>query len=102
RLLGTRALQKNIELRFEAQLAGPLLVAGDPLRFRQILLNLIDNAIKFTAQGSVTLFLRWSPPPAEATHGQLAVRVRDTGIGISAEKQKNLFQMFMQADTSTT
>lgn len=102
RLLGARALQKNIELRFEAQIAGPLLIAGDPLRFRQILLNLIDNGIKFTAQGSVTLFLRWTPPEAGETHGQLAVRVRDTGIGIPIEKQKALFQMFMQADTSTT
>ncbi len=102
RLLGARAAQKNIELRFEAQLAGPLLVAGDPLRFRQILLNLIDNAIKFTPQGTVTLFLRWSAPESNKGHGLLAVRVRDTGIGIPAEKQKTLFQMFMQADTSTT
>jgi signal transduction histidine kinase/ActR/RegA family two-component response regulator len=102
RLLGSRALQKSIELRFEAQLAGPLLVAGDPLRFRQILLNLIDNAIKFTPQGTVTLFLQWTPPAAGAAHGRLAVRVRDTGIGIPAEKQKKLFQMFMQADSSTT
>ncbi len=102
RLLGAPALLKNIELRFEAQLAGPLLVAGDPLRFRQILLNLIDNAIKFTPQGSVTLFLHWTPPATGVTHGQLAVRVKDTGIGIPVEKQRNLFQMFMQADTSTT
>ncbi len=102
RLLGARALQNKIELRFEAQLAGPLLVIGDPLRFRQILLNLVDNAIKFTSQGSVTLFLHWSLPENDPTHGQLAMKVRDTGIGISPEKQKNLFQMFMQADTSTT
>jgi len=102
RLLSARALEKNLELRFEAQLAGPLLVAGDPLRFRQILVNLIDNALKFTPRGSVTLFLAWTPPAAGATQGGLAVRVRDTGIGIPDDKRKNLFQMFMQADVSTT
>ena len=102
RLLSARALEKNLELRFEAQLAGPLLIAGDPLRFRQILLNLVDNAIKFTPRGSVTLFLAWTAPAPGATQGGLAVRVRDTGIGIPAEKRKDLFQMFMQADVSTT
>jgi hypothetical protein len=102
RLLGARALEKKIDLRFEAQLAGPLLVAGDPLRFRQILLNLVDNAIKFTPRGSVTLYLRWMPPAAGQPHGYLAVRVRDTGIGIAPEKQKDLFQKFTQADSSTT
>ncbi|MBI4624436.1 MAG: response regulator [Verrucomicrobia bacterium] len=102
RLLSPRALDKKLELRFEAQLAGPLLVAGDPLRFRQVLLNLVDNAIKFTPRGTVTLFLTWTPPDASATQGRLGVRVRDTGIGIPAERIKDLFQMFMQADTSMT
>ena len=102
RLLGPRALDKKIELRFEAQLAGPLLIAGDPLRFRQILVNLLDNALKFTPQGSVTLFLNWRTPGPGEAHGHLRVRVRDTGIGIAAEKQRHLFQMFMQADASTT
>jgi CheY-like chemotaxis protein len=67
-----------------------------------VLLNLVDNAIKFTPRGTVTLFLRWTPPVANAKSGLLAVRVRDTGIGIPVEKQKKLFQMFVQADTSTT
>ncbi len=102
RLLSARAFEKNVELRFEAQLAGPLLVAGDPLRFRQVLLNLVDNAIKFTLHGSVTLFVVWQPPAAGAAQGSLAVRVRDTGIGIPEEKCKGLFRMFMQADVSTT
>jgi signal transduction histidine kinase/CheY-like chemotaxis protein len=102
RLLSRRALQKNIELRFEAQIIGPLLVSGDPLRFRQVLLNLVDNAIKFTANGSVTVFLSWARPEGAAAYGILDVRVRDTGIGIARDKLKDLFQMFMQADTSTT
>jgi signal transduction histidine kinase/ActR/RegA family two-component response regulator len=102
RLLSPRAADKKLDLRFEAHLAGPLLVAGDPLRFRQILVNLLDNAIKFTPRGSVTLFMAWNPPINEAAQGQLAIRVCDSGIGIHPEKQRDLFQMFTQADTSTT
>jgi signal transduction histidine kinase/ActR/RegA family two-component response regulator len=102
RLLSPRAADKKIDLRFEAHLAGPLLVAGDPLRFRQILVNLLDNAIKFTPRGSITLFMAWNPPVPNVPHGQLAIRVCDTGIGIPAEKLRDLFQMFMQADTSTS
>jgi two-component system, sensor histidine kinase len=102
RLLSARANEKNIDLRFEAQIAGPLLVAGDPLRFRQILLNLVDNAIKFTPRGAVTIFLHWTPPSRLDAQGSLSVRVRDTGIGIPETKLKTLFQMFVQADSSTT
>src|SRR5688572_15993783 len=85
RLLNPRATDKKIDLRFEAQLAGPLLVAGDPLRFRQIIVNLLDNAIKFTPRGTVTLFMAWDAPPAARQWGQLAIRVCDTGIGIPAK-----------------
>lgn len=102
RLLGPRAGEKKVELRFEALLAGPLLVAGDPLRFRQIILNLVDNAIKFTPRGSVTLIMEWVAPEGNSPHGRLSVRVRDTGIGIPEEKARTLFQMFTQADASTT
>lgn len=102
RLLGARALEKQLDLRFEAQVVGSLLVTGDPLRYRQILVNLVDNAIKFTPRGSVTLFLNWTPPAPGAAHGTLAIRVRDTGIGIPEGKRDSLFQMFVQADPSTT
>ena len=102
RLLGPRAAEKKIELRFEAHIAGPLLVAGDPLRFRQVLVNLVDNAVKFTTQGSVTIFMEWAPPMGGLPHGRMAIRVRDTGIGIAPEKIADLFQMFTQADSSTT
>jgi hypothetical protein len=101
RLLSARAAEKKIDLRFEAQITGPLLVAGDPLRFRQVLVNLIDNAIKFTPRGSVTVFLKWQPPGNEA-QGRLDVRVCDTGIGIPETKLSTLFQMFVQVDSSTT
>lgn len=102
RLLSARALEKGIDLRFEAQVTGPLLLAGDPLRFRQVLVNLIDNAIKFTHQGSVTVYLFWHQPVANESQGRLAVRVVDTGIGISEAKLASLFQMFVQVDSSTT
>ena len=102
RLLSARALEKRLDLRFEAQITGPLLVAGDPLRFRQVLVNLVDNAIKFTAHGSVTLVMGWTASTAGSAHGRLHVRVQDTGIGIAEDKIGELFQMFMQVDTSTT
>lgn len=103
RLLSARALEKRLDLRFEAQIAGHLLVAGDPLRFRQVLVNLVDNAIKFTTEGSVTVTIRWDPPSTgDGAPGALNVAVQDTGIGIPAEKISLLFQMFMQADISTT
>ncbi len=102
RLFGARASQKGIDLRFEAQVVGSLLVTGDPLRFRQILVNLVDNALKFTPRGSVTLYLNWASPGGQASHGLLNVRVADTGIGIPDEKIGHLFQMFAQADASTT
>jgi signal transduction histidine kinase/ActR/RegA family two-component response regulator len=101
RLLGPRAAEKKLDLRFEAQLTAPLLVAGDPLRFRQILVNLLDNAIKFTPRGSVTLFMAWQPRAGNSPHGHLAIRVCDTGIGIPEEKLRDVFQMFVQADTTT-
>ncbi len=102
RLFNPRATDKNIELRFEAQIVNPLLIAGDPLRFRQIVVNLVDNAIKFTPSGSVTVFLHWTPPADGLAYGTLNVRVRDTGIGIPEEKCQKLFRMFVQADASTT
>ncbi len=102
RLFAARAHHRKIDLRFEGLIAGPLVVSGDPLRFRQVMVNLVDNALKFTPSGSVTVFLSWTPPTATAPHGRLTTRVRDTGVGIPPEKLPRLFQMFMQADSSTS
>lgn len=102
RLLGPRAMEKNVDLRFEAQLVGPFLVAGDPLRFRQIIVNLVDNALKFTSRGAVTVYLTWTPPTGPAQPGRLEIRVHDTGIGIPPDRMKDLFQMFTQAEASTS
>jgi two-component system, sensor histidine kinase len=101
RLFGARAAENNIDLRLETQVTGPLLIAGDPLRFRQVLLNLVDNALKFTPRGSVTLFLTWTPLHEAGGDGRLAVRVRDTGIGIAPEQRRGLFTMFVQAEVCT-
>jgi signal transduction histidine kinase/CheY-like chemotaxis protein len=76
---------------------------GDPVRIRQIILNLLSNAVKFTHSGEVELraeLLTASPVPGEIADVQFAVR--DTGIGISAEKQEKIFQSFAQADGSIT
>ncbi|MBL9190116.1 MAG: hypothetical protein JNK23_21730 [Opitutaceae bacterium] len=101
RLFAPRAAQRQIELRFVPEFSAPLIVEGDPMRFRQILVNLVDNALKFTPHGSVTVGMAWAPPGAGATQGRLTVRVTDTGIGIPRDKIGGLFQMFNQGDTST-
>ena len=75
-------------------------MVGDPLRLRQILVNLLDNAIKFTERGEVVLGLDADRPDAGAT--RLRITVRDSGIGIPAAQRSRIFQHFTQADSSTT
>ena len=94
-VMGGNAAQKNITLSCDIAADVPSYVRGDPSRMRQVLLNLVGNALKFTEQGSVTVQI-------ETQKKQLLVAVQDTGIGISAEAQKTLFQAFKQADGSTT
>ena len=75
-------------------------LTGDPSRLRQILLNLVGNAIKFTETGAVTLEVKQLGQSPQEAH--LCFSIRDTGIGLSEEAQKKLFQSFTQADTSTS
>jgi len=95
-----RAQAKRLALTWSVDEKIPATIAGDPSRLRQILLNLIGNAVKFTEQGEVTVEVT----PAGVMNGEVGLHfaVRDTGIGIPEEVQKNLFQSFTQADTSTT
>ncbi|MEO7424293.1 MAG: ATP-binding protein [Fibrobacteria bacterium] len=86
----------GIALVLKSMLPDPDWVAGDPLRVRQILMNLLNNALKFTSQGSVTISQTYSP------EGLLQIQIVDTGIGISREKLDRLFQPFEQGDSSTT
>ncbi|MEY4488887.1 MAG: Aerobic respiration control sensor protein ArcB [Verrucomicrobiota bacterium] len=90
-------------LHFVVDIRPPgLVLMGDPLRVRQVLLNLLANAIKFTPAGEVALDVSWSPSNANKGEGRLRCAVRDTGIGISADKLPQLFQRFSQLDASTT
>ncbi|MBI3441464.1 MAG: response regulator [Proteobacteria bacterium] len=99
-----KLLGKPVKMLTDIDQCIPFVIMGDPTRLRQIILNLIGNAIKFTAQGSVTLRINTkvkiiTPPP----HG-LALRfeIEDTGIGMSPSVAQKLFQPFTQADNSTT
>jgi PAS domain S-box-containing protein len=99
-LLLPEVREKNLELRLDLDPATPFNVIGDPGRFRQILLNYLSNALKFTQQGGITISLRARERGRGAVHFELAVA--DTGIGISHEQQRALFQKFSQADRTTT
>jgi signal transduction histidine kinase/CheY-like chemotaxis protein/HPt (histidine-containing phosphotransfer) domain-containing protein len=98
--LALRADEKGLELLCEIASDVPEWVSGDPVRLRQIILNLISNAIKFTHQGEVAL--RVESEADTAGTRILRITVADTGIGIPLEKQKFIFDPFTQADTSTT
>ena len=109
--LAFRAQDKGLELLYHIDLDVPTLLRGDPGRLRQILTNLVGNAIKFTKQGEVVIRVTSMEPrkaPAANKSGEseepilLRFVVKDTGIGIPAEKIDLLFNKFNQADTSTT
>ncbi len=100
RVLAPRAYQKGLELACHIHSDVPGALLGDPLRLRQIIVNLVGNAIKFTEHGEVVLRVQ-----AESRHNhnaQLRFSVTDTGIGIPPEKQAVIFEAFSQADSSTT
>ncbi len=99
-LLAPRFTEKGVDLLYEIGDAVPGVVRGDPTRLRQILVNLLGNAVKFTERGEVVLSLRATPRPDGQTELQLSVR--DTGIGIPEEGMARLFQSFSQVDASTT
>jgi two-component system, sensor histidine kinase and response regulator len=100
RLLASRAHQKDLELGCHIQVDLPDRVFGDPIRLRQIVINLVGNAIKFTDQGEVMLNVERK----SQSESDLALHffVSDTGIGIPEEKQQTIFEAFEQADSSTT
>jgi signal transduction histidine kinase/CheY-like chemotaxis protein len=95
-----RAQEKGLELQYVVDPDVPPKLNGDPLRLGQILINLIGNAIKFTAKGSITVFVRRLPGDGNLAH--LEFDVQDTGIGMSIAQQQSLFNAFSQADTSIT
>lgn len=99
-MLAHRAREKHLDLTFDVGHGVPGYVVGDPTRLRQIIVNLIGNAIKFTLQGEVSL--EATVESRESSKLVLHFKIRDTGVGIPREKQEFIFQAFAQADGSTT
>jgi signal transduction histidine kinase/DNA-binding response OmpR family regulator len=95
-----RAHQKGIELLCDVNAAVPDGVVGDPVRFKQVLVNLVSNAIKFTNQGEIVVECAMRQPGTDSA--VLHFQVRDTGIGIPQDKLGTIFEAFTQADNSTT
>jgi PAS domain S-box-containing protein len=103
-MMVSRASDQGLRLTLEVLPDVPSNLVGDPNRLRQILVNLIGNALKFTPQGSVTLRVEREPASAgnEEVPSWLRFNVVDTGIGIAADKIEMIFERFTQADSSTT
>jgi signal transduction histidine kinase/ActR/RegA family two-component response regulator len=99
-LLRTRAEEKLLRLDLRIEGALPPWVKGDSTRLRQVLLNLVGNAVKFTEKGGVDVVV--SPTKDSAGRTGVAYRVRDSGIGITEDARAKLFQVFSQGDSSTT
>jgi CheY-like chemotaxis protein/HPt (histidine-containing phosphotransfer) domain-containing protein len=99
-LLAPRAHAQGLEQTVSIEPEVPLVAQGDPFRLRQVLTNLLGNAIKFTASGEVGIHVQTISSSDAATEIRFAVR--DTGIGLSPAQQAGLFQAFAQADASTT
>ena len=103
-LLGLKVEEKGIELLFKTDSEVPLYLVGDPLRLGQIILNLSNNAVKFTDRGEIVISTELAPDAMgeESNEVMLQFSVRDTGIGMTHEQIEKLFQSFSQADISTT
>lgn len=101
-LLETQARARNLSLILDTKLPDNLTLMGDQSRIRQVLVNLLDNAIKFTEQGTITIKTEWKPSGQSAASGELAIHIIDTGPGIPADKIANIFDLFMQIDSSST
>jgi PAS domain S-box-containing protein len=95
-----RARQKGLQLTGRLGLEIPPILLGDPARLRQVLINLVGNAIKFTERGEITVDVQQEH--FQAGQIELHFRVRDTGVGIPREQQALIFEAFTQADSSTT
>src|SRR5476649_608210 len=95
-----RAQDKGLELLFDVAADVPQLLVGDPLRFGQVLINLTNNAIKFTEHGEIIVSIRVQERSEHKV--RLRVSVRDTGVGLTPAQRARLFHAFSQADTSTT
>lgn len=100
-LLTIKSEEKNLALNFKFENSIPERISSDPTRLRQILMNIISNAIKFTEKGSVLVNISWNGEHVD-TDGELIITVEDTGVGIKEDNVDRLFQPFAQVDNSTT
>ena len=98
--LAVRANKKHLELSARVASEVPRIIVGDPTRLRQLIVNLVGNAIKFTEQGNIVVDAKLENQSSDAVH--LHICVSDTGIGIPPEKHELIFESFAQADGSTT
>lgn len=98
--LSPRAAEKDLELAFRVESAVPRVLAGDLTRLRQVIVNLVGNALKFTDQGEVLVNVE----TGKKLDGQIELlfKVRDTGVGVRADRLETIFEVFEQADSSTT
>ncbi|QRY79355.1 response regulator [Pseudomonas sp. PDNC002] len=99
-MVGFRAEEKSLELLFQLDPGLPTALVGDPLRLGQVLLNLGNNAVKFTERGEIVLGMETLS--VSDTEAELHFQVRDSGIGMTAEQCGRMFQSFIQADSSTS
>lgn len=100
-LVAPKAAEKGLELVALIEPDVPAILVGDVTRLRQVLVNLIGNAVKFTAEGEVVVGVELNAEPDQGKY-DLLFKIKDTGIGIPKEKQDRLFQSFSQVDGSTT
>lgn len=100
--LAVKATQSNLDLMYAVESDIPDLLVGDPFRLRQIITNLVGNAIKFTQKGQVALSCRLQSADLDERTYQLEFCISDTGIGIKPDKLNLIFDTFAQADGSTT
>jgi two-component system sensor histidine kinase/response regulator len=98
--LASRARQKGLDLKLRVDPQAVDVIRGDPARLRQIIVNLVGNSIKYTSSGGVTVSVQ--PEAQDQARTTLRFTVRDTGIGIPLERQKEIFSPFTQADNSMT
>jgi CheY-like chemotaxis protein len=99
-IVSQRVQDKNLEFLVAAQQDLPPVLIGDPLRLGQVLINLVNNAVKFTEQGEIIVTVKFEEHAADRI--KLKCAVRDSGVGMTPEQVARLFQPFSQADSSTT
>jgi signal transduction histidine kinase/CheY-like chemotaxis protein len=100
-IMSLRAAEKELEFVCDVAHNVPDYIVGDPLRLQQVIINLLSNAIKFTAQGEIVFLIKHMTSPPTSRGVWLEFIIKDTGIGISPDKQAIIFDAFTQADSST-